>query len=255
MIGIGVGIDYALFIVTRFREALASGRDPEGCCRARPRHRRSRRAVRGHHGRDRAARTARAQHPDVPRRRGRDDDRRAHHDGGGIDPAARLCSDSSVGTSTSSDSPTARCPRTRRRRSGTAGAAWCSAARGPRSSSRSSSCSCSRCRSSDSASGSATPATDRPPTPPGRPTTPCRDGFGPGFNGPLLIVTETPGGATDLPTLQELTAALERDAGRRSSRLHRNPTRPATPPSCRCSRPPHPRTNAPAISSTGSATT
>ncbi len=29
MIGIGVGIDYALFIVTRFREALASGKDPE----------------------------------------------------------------------------------------------------------------------------------------------------------------------------------------------------------------------------------
>ena len=29
MIGIGVGIDYALFIVTRFREALAAGRDPE----------------------------------------------------------------------------------------------------------------------------------------------------------------------------------------------------------------------------------
>jgi RND superfamily putative drug exporter len=29
MIGIGVGIDYALFIVTRFREALAEGREPE----------------------------------------------------------------------------------------------------------------------------------------------------------------------------------------------------------------------------------
>src|SRR5690606_21561814 len=28
MIGLGVGIDYALFIVTRFREELANGRDP-----------------------------------------------------------------------------------------------------------------------------------------------------------------------------------------------------------------------------------
>jgi RND superfamily putative drug exporter len=30
MIGIGVGIDYALFIVTRYREGLAEGRDPRG---------------------------------------------------------------------------------------------------------------------------------------------------------------------------------------------------------------------------------
>jgi len=30
MIGIGVGIDYALFIVTRYRDALRDGRDPEG---------------------------------------------------------------------------------------------------------------------------------------------------------------------------------------------------------------------------------
>ena len=28
MIGIGVGIDYALFIVTRYRQGLAEGRDP-----------------------------------------------------------------------------------------------------------------------------------------------------------------------------------------------------------------------------------
>ena len=29
MIGLGVGVDYALFIVTRFREALRGGRPPE----------------------------------------------------------------------------------------------------------------------------------------------------------------------------------------------------------------------------------
>ena len=29
MIGLGVGIDYALFIVTRYRQALHSGLDPE----------------------------------------------------------------------------------------------------------------------------------------------------------------------------------------------------------------------------------
>ena len=39
------------------------------------------------------------------------------------------------------------------------------------------------------------------------------NGFGPGFNGPLLIVTETPDGATDLPKLQELTAALNETPG------------------------------------------
>lgn len=33
MIGIGVGIDYALFIVTRYRNALADGHDPEGSVR------------------------------------------------------------------------------------------------------------------------------------------------------------------------------------------------------------------------------
>ena len=56
MIGIGVGIDYALFIVTRYREALQDGLDPSVAVvrsidTARPRG-----AVRGPHGRDLAAR-------------------------------------------------------------------------------------------------------------------------------------------------------------------------------------------------------
>ena len=39
------------------------------------------------------------------------------------------------------------------------------------------------------------------------------EGFGPGFNGPLLIVTETPDGAADLPELQALTATLNETPG------------------------------------------
>ena len=56
MIGIGVGIDYALFISTRYREALHEGVRPEAGRRARDRHERPRRAVRGRHGRDLVAR-------------------------------------------------------------------------------------------------------------------------------------------------------------------------------------------------------
>ena len=52
MIGIGVGIDYALFIVTRYRECLADGPRPGARRRARDRHRRARGAVRRHHGGD-----------------------------------------------------------------------------------------------------------------------------------------------------------------------------------------------------------
>lgn len=39
MIGIGVGIDYALFVVTRFREGLADGLEPPGGNDPRTRHR------------------------------------------------------------------------------------------------------------------------------------------------------------------------------------------------------------------------
>ena len=52
MIGIGVGIDYALFIVTRYRQGLHDGLDARGSRRPRDRHRRSRGAVRRLHGRD-----------------------------------------------------------------------------------------------------------------------------------------------------------------------------------------------------------
>jgi putative drug exporter of the RND superfamily len=39
------------------------------------------------------------------------------------------------------------------------------------------------------------------------------DGFGPGFNGPLLLVAQTPGGAADKETVDRLTAALRSTPG------------------------------------------
>jgi len=38
-------------------------------------------------------------------------------------------------------------------------------------------------------------------------------GFGPGFNGPLLLAVETPGGAADLPALQRLSQTLSQTPG------------------------------------------
>ena len=49
MIGLGVGIDYALFIVTRYREGLKLGLDRRGRGRRVHRHQRPSRAVRRHH--------------------------------------------------------------------------------------------------------------------------------------------------------------------------------------------------------------
>ena len=52
MIGIGVGIDYSLFIVTRFRQFLHEGHVAGRRGHRGRRHRRPGRAVRGPHGRD-----------------------------------------------------------------------------------------------------------------------------------------------------------------------------------------------------------
>ena len=49
MIGIGVGIDYALFIVIRYRAALAAGQEPEDAVVTRHHHRRPSRPLRGRH--------------------------------------------------------------------------------------------------------------------------------------------------------------------------------------------------------------
>ncbi len=56
MIGLGVGIDYALLIVTRYREQLHVGPRRARVDRRRHRHRRALRALRGHHRRHLAAR-------------------------------------------------------------------------------------------------------------------------------------------------------------------------------------------------------
>ena len=56
MVGLGVGIDYALLIVTRFRSSLAEGQDPRARHADRDRDRRPRRGVRRpHRGRSRCS--------------------------------------------------------------------------------------------------------------------------------------------------------------------------------------------------------
>ena len=90
LIGLGVGIDYSLFVVTRHRNAIKAGRDPEAACiRAMNT---SGRAVlfAGAHGDRGAARPVRARHQLPQRRRGSVGYRRARHDDGGrhADPGA-----------------------------------------------------------------------------------------------------------------------------------------------------------------------
>ena len=52
LIGIGVGIDYALLVLTRFRAALADGKDPHDAVRRSRHHRRAQRDPRRHGRRD-----------------------------------------------------------------------------------------------------------------------------------------------------------------------------------------------------------
>ena len=87
MVGLGVGIDYALFIVTRYRENSRRGARPGTQRRARDRHRGPRGAVRGFHRRDLGARPVADEDVDHARRRHRHLGRRAHHDAG-VDHAA-----------------------------------------------------------------------------------------------------------------------------------------------------------------------
>ncbi len=90
MIGLGVGIDYALFIVTRFRENYRSQRRQRRAGRrGRDQHIRPRRAVRRRHGRDRAARDVRARRQRAQRRGCRRVDRGGARDQRVADGVAR----------------------------------------------------------------------------------------------------------------------------------------------------------------------
>ena len=82
------------------------------------------------------------------------------------------------------------------------------------------------------------------------------EGFGPGFNGPLLLTAATPDGEQDVAALQAAERLVERRRGRRGVRhAAANDAGRATSRSCRCSPPPTRRTKRRPISSTVSATT
>ena len=88
MMGLAVGIDYSLFVVSRFREERAAGRAPRRRDRGRRLDRQPRRAVLRRDGRARAARDVpRAAHG-VPLDRGRRDRRRARRGARRADAAA-----------------------------------------------------------------------------------------------------------------------------------------------------------------------
>ncbi len=151
--------------------------------------------------------------PQLPPRPRRRDVARGRHRGRRRDhAAARRCSASSASRSTSSRSAGARSAPARG--CGTAGPARSSAipASSPRSASPCSSPS--PCRCSRSGSGSADASNDAAGTTTHKAYDLIANGFGPGANGPILVVADTskPGAAADLPKLVE---ALRATPGRR----------------------------------------
>ena len=93
MIGLGVGIDYALFILTRFRNGLDEGLEQARRGDRRRRHRRPRGPLRRDHG-DHLADGDAAARPHLPLRGGDGGgDRGAVHDDRGADPAAGAADD------------------------------------------------------------------------------------------------------------------------------------------------------------------
>ena len=88
LIGLGVGVDYALFIVTRYRQGVLRGLSRRGRGRRVARHLRARGAVRGDDRLHRDARDVRARRQLPLRRRDRRLDRRGVHRARGADAAA-----------------------------------------------------------------------------------------------------------------------------------------------------------------------
>ena len=72
---------------------------------------------------------------------------------------------------------------------------------------------CSRCRCCRCASASPTPATGPTADTTRRSYDLIAQGFGPGFNGPLLLAAETPNGAADVAAMNELAAKLNETKG------------------------------------------
>ena len=182
MLGLAVAIDYALFIVSRYRARTAGGPRPGGGRGARAGHRGIgggvRRADRGH----RTGRPQRRRHPDPLRHRSRPPRSRSSSPWSSRSPCCPRCS---VSPASGSRPGSSRPRRMRRDRAGRARAdgralgavrpaqpgEGCSASRWPV-------CSCSPSR--PWTCDSACPATRRPPpaAPSARPTTPLTDGFG-----------------------------------------------------------------------------
>ena len=89
MLGLAVGIDYALFITSRHRDQLRDGMDPEESVARAAGHRRLGRGIRRTDGDDRPVRAGRGRHP-VPHHDGRrGGDRRGYRGAHRADPAAR----------------------------------------------------------------------------------------------------------------------------------------------------------------------
>ena len=215
MLGLAVAIDYALFIVSRYRHELREGHEPEEAAGARAGHRRIggrlRRADRGH----RAGRAERHRHQRssptwasaaaVRRRRRRG--HRAH-------PAARdarLRRQADRRPGKLADPPYAGA------RAAASASRWACAGRGssPRNPVDG--------RSRVAVAGLAParhpgpvacswpcPTTRRPPpaAPSASPTTPLTDGFGPGFNGPLTVVVDARGSDDPKAAAQDAATLL-----------------------------------------------